>query len=224
MTESNVAEIQAILSRVDETLETAKRGLEDVLDTSRVRRMSGLRNLIVFGRSVTFVLQNLRSATVEFDEWYAPHQHAMKSDPLMRFFVDARNKLEKQGKLEIHMSGNFSFKGTDIRKFGRPPIGARGFFIGDTLGGSGWEVQLADGTIEKYYVDLPESIGVVNQHFAELSEMDFPELAGQPIEQLSETFINNLTTLVNEAKKRFLDKQISAPVNSPKPTHLRVVK
>jgi len=53
-------EIEAILRRVQETLETAKHGLADLLDPARGRRNTGLRNLITFGRSVTFVIQNLR--------------------------------------------------------------------------------------------------------------------------------------------------------------------
>src|ERR1700754_2975461 len=99
-------EIEATLRRVEETLQTAKHGLKDLLDATRERRMAGLRNLIVFGRSVTFVLQNLRSVVGEdeFDRWYKPHQEEMKSSPLMRYFVDARNMLEKQGRLNVATS------------------------------------------------------------------------------------------------------------------------
>ena len=63
------AEIEAVLNRVEETLQTAMHGLDDLLAVQCDRRMSGLRNLIVFGRSVTFVLQNLRSVvdTGDFD-------------------------------------------------------------------------------------------------------------------------------------------------------------
>lgn len=41
---NRTTQIEAVLLRVDETLQTAKLGLEDLLDTSRSRRMSGLRN------------------------------------------------------------------------------------------------------------------------------------------------------------------------------------
>lgn len=154
------AEVEAILQRVEDTLETARHGLSDLLNPSRSRRNTGLRNLITFGRSVSFVIQNLRGVEgLNFDAWYQPHQDAMKADPLMRYFVDARNELEKQGRLSVATSAHVrSFSSSDMQKFGRPPVGAKAFFIGDHLGGSGWEVELADGTTEKYYVELPSSI------------------------------------------------------------------
>ncbi|WP_299510746.1 hypothetical protein [uncultured Limnohabitans sp.] len=219
------AEIKAIIQRVEETLETAKHGLSDLLDPSRTRWRTGLRNLITFGRSVTFVIQNLRGVRdVDFDSWYEPHQTAMKADPLMRYFVDARNELEKQGKLSVATSTHIkSFSSSDIRKFGRPPVGAQRFFIGDTLGGTGWEVELADGTTEKYYVDLPASIGEVKQQFTNFPAAKAPELAGKSVEELCTMYIDKLQELVTRAKSHFLEEP-----EQPKParsrSHLRVVK
>lgn len=219
------AEIKAILQRVEETLDTAKHGLSDLLDPSKTRWRTGLRNLIAFGRSVTFVIQNLRGVRdVDFDGWYEPHQAAMKADPLMRYFVDARNELEKQGKLSVATSAHInSFSSSDIQKFGRPPIGARGFFIGDNLGGSGWEVELADGTTEKYYVELPVSIGEVKQQFTNFPVAKAPELAGKSVEELSTMYIQKLETLVGLANRHFLKElEPERPVRSR--AHLRLVK
>lgn len=220
------ADIEAVLRRVDETLETARLGLFDLLDTSRSRRMSGLRNLIAFGRSVTFVLQNLRSVVgEEFDRWYEPHKQSLKSDPLMRYFVEARNELEKQGKLSIATSAHIhSFSSGDIAKFGRPPVGARSFFIGDQLGGSGWEVELADGTKEKYYVELPSSIAQVKQHFSNLPEAMAPELKGATVEDLSQRYIERLAVLVDAARTHFLGASTPHEMGRQRPSHLRRVK
>jgi len=219
------ANIEAVLQRVDDTLETAKLGLSDLLDTSRSRRMSGLKNLIAFGRSVTFVLQNLRSVVGrDFDAWYEPHQQSMKNDPLMRYFVEARNELEKQGKLSVSTSARInSCSSGDIAKFGRPPVGATAFFIGDQLGGSGWEIELADGSKEKYYVELPTSMAEVKQHFSNLPEAMAPELKGATIEDLSQRYIERLSSLVIGAREHFLG--ISPPQElKKKPSHLRLVK
>lgn len=214
-------EIELVLRRVDETLATAKHGLEDLLDSRRNRRMSGLRNLIVFGRSVTFVLQNLRSVVPEqFDTWYVPQQEILKNDALMRYFVEARNELEKQGKLSVSTSTYIqSFSSGDIGKFGRPPVGATSFFIGDQLGGSGWEVQLADGTKEKYYVELPASIGEVKQHFSNFPAAKAPELRGATVEELCQRYVDRLSELIASARAHFLGER---PGRGP--THLRVVK
>lgn len=217
------AEIDAVLRRVEETLQTARHGLDDLLDAGRSRRMSGLRNLIVFGRSVTFVLQNLRSVAGEgeFDHWYAPQKEVLKNDPLMRYFVEARNELEKQGKLSVSTSTHIkSFSTDDIKKFGPPPAGATTFFIGDQLGGCGWEVELGDGRKEKYYVDLPVSIGEVKQYFSNFPVAKAPELQGATVEELSQRYIERLAALIAAAREHFL----GAPPVPPKVSYLRRVK
>jgi hypothetical protein len=219
------AEIETVLRRIDETLQTAQHGLDDLLDSSRTRRMSGLRNLIVFGRSVTFVLQNLRSVVPDFDRWYEPQQQALKDDPLMRYFVEARNELEKQGKLSIATSVQIkSFSTDDIKKFGPPPFGATSFFIGDQLGGTGWDVALPDGTKEKYYVELSDSIGHVKQRFSNFPEAKAPELQGCSVEELSQMFIDRLRALVHAAQAHFLGTPQREPQTKQRPSHLRVVK
>lgn len=70
------SEIQAIIIKAEETLQTARYGFDDLTSGNRQRRFSGIRNLVVFGRSVTFVLQNLKTPVGEvgFNEWYEPLQ------------------------------------------------------------------------------------------------------------------------------------------------------
>ena len=51
-------------------------------------------------RSVTFVLQKELSHQPWFDDWYGPWQERMRADPLMRWLVEARNAVEKQGDLD----------------------------------------------------------------------------------------------------------------------------
>ncbi|WP_186155931.1 hypothetical protein [Burkholderia gladioli] len=225
MTTSN--DIEVVIRRVEETLQTARQGLDDLLDVTRSRRMSGLRNLIVFGRSVTFVLQNLRSVVGDdvFNAWYEPHQERMRGSYLMRYFVDARNELEKQGRLNVTTStriDKFSLN-TDMGKFGPPPLYGTDFFIGDQLGGTGWIVKLPGGKTEKYYVDLPESIGEVKQVFTNIPESKAPELIGRSIEDLSSTYINELDRIVREAREHFLPSSTTTTQNW-KGTHLRIVK
>ncbi len=53
-------------------------------------------------RTVTFILQSNKHLIPEFDAWYEPWQQRLKADALMRWMVDARNKIEKQGDLETH--------------------------------------------------------------------------------------------------------------------------
>jgi hypothetical protein len=161
-----------ILTDLQNTLETAKYGLDDLLNGDPNRRISGLRNLIVFGRAVTNVLQNLRSTEKSFDEWYTPYQEEMKNDQVMRYFYKLRSEILKKGVLNtgsaVHLS-NFNLN--EIHKFGPPPKNARRFFFGDNIGGSGWEIELPDGTLEKYYASIPGDVGITVQ-------LIFPEPPG----------------------------------------------
>lgn len=154
----NVQRIAEVLQRAEDMLATARQGLADVLNQDRSRRDSGVHNAIVFGRTVSFVIQNLSSIADGFKEWYEPEQDAMRADPVMRFMVEARNEILKRGEINVERSiliSRLSFK--DLPFDQRPP-GAVGFFVGDELGRSGWEIRLPDGSIEKFYVQIPAEV------------------------------------------------------------------
>jgi hypothetical protein len=215
-----MSQIETTLKKAEDMLETARCGFEDLAATNKSRRIIGLRNLIVFGRTVTFVLQNLRSemAEGEFDKWYAPKQEEMKKDAVMKHFVKLRNELEKQGNLPVSTSvqmNGFSF--SDIDKYKKPP-GTVGFFIGDQFGGSGFEVEMADGSKEKYYVDLPEDKVKVTQHFS-----NFPDhIENMTIEEASDYYLGKLSKLVAAARDYFIGSTTKKPLK--RRAHLRVVK
>ena len=59
-----------------------------------------LQNCITTARTVTFILQSHKSAIPGFDEWYKTYTDRFALDPVMRWAVNARNKIEKQGDLE----------------------------------------------------------------------------------------------------------------------------
>ncbi len=219
-------DIEAIIQRATETLQTAKHGYEDLIGKNKNRKFSGLRNLIVFGRSVTWVLQNLRSVIKEeFEHWYEPEQEKMKNDPLMRYFVSARNELEKQGKLSVATSARIhSFSTGDIGKFGPPPPGAKSFFIGDQFAGTGWEVEMPGGTEEKYYVELPAEIGEVTQHFINFPEAEAPGLKGKSVEELCEIYLSRLEMLLDGAREQFLEQKTQKIRGKRLPPYPKVIK
>jgi hypothetical protein len=137
---------QDIFRAVDERLETARFGLRDMSNPAKAR--SGLYNAVVFGRMVTFALQNLRSIANDFDEWYRPKQEEMRADPLMRYFHELRTKIEKCAGKHIYASGHINLLRlpNDIDRFQPAPPNAVGFFIGDENGGSGWIIRSFDGS------------------------------------------------------------------------------
>ncbi len=193
----------SILERAQETLYTATLGLKALGSANPQERMAGLRNLVVFGRSVTFVLQNLRSTEPDFDSWYEKYISEMKADPLMAFFNNLRSVILKEGELRIHTSMTFSGNPYEVIKRYPPPPGAKGFFIGDQIGGSGWEVELPDGSVAKYYVaipsDLPNLDLTMRVHLSGAPE----QFRGALVEELCEKYISYLDGMVQEAKRHF---------------------
>lgn len=170
------------------------------------RKLSGLRNLVVFGRAVTNVLQGLRSTEPEFDAWYARYVREMESDQLLKYFHKLRSVILKKGILKTSIRGfirKFDFP-YDLSRFGPPPPFAKSFFIGDKFGGTGWEVELPDGSKMKYYVKLPSDIGTVSLHFPDTPSHHLGKaVSGYSIEKLSELYIAYLRKMVQEAKVRF---------------------
>lgn len=189
---------EEILQGVQNTLDMAQRGMHLLTTEHGPERMAGLWNVATFGRAVTFALQNLRSAEPTFDKWYKPYQDEMKADADMRRMVQLRNEIEKQGRSGLSVGTAIrSFNpSTDMQRFGPPPRNAKAFFMGDSqYGGSGWEVEMQDGSVERFYVALPEDIGAVTLFFD-----------GDPkrnVIPICTEYIAYLTRLVALAKKEF---------------------
>lgn len=59
-----------------------------------------LNGCITTLRTVTWLIQKEKSNIPEFDSWYKPWQAKMRKDPILRWLVDARNKIEKEGDLD----------------------------------------------------------------------------------------------------------------------------
>jgi len=195
-----------ILLNVQETIKTAEYGLRDLIEGPPERKLSGLRNLVVFGRAITNVLQGLRSIEPEFDAWYRKYIDEMESDPLMKYFYNLRSLILKEGFLEASVHAHIKKLELpyDMSLFGPSPPFAKGFFIGDQLGGTGWEVELPDGSRMKYYVELPSNIGSVSLHFPDPPNHHLgKDITNNSIEELSSLYIDYLRKMVRDAKIKF---------------------
>ena len=182
---------------------TARLGLGHLQGDDPRARIAGLRNVVVFGWAVTNVLQNLRSTEPEFDAWYQPHVEQMRQDPLLKYFYDLRSQILKQGSVAVSSSMTLSGNPMDIMKRFKAPPRAKGFFIGDNFGGSGWEVETEDGGTEKYYVTIPGDIPSVkidvNIHLVGLPK----EHERTPAPDVCKAYLDRLSGLVAEARARF---------------------
>jgi hypothetical protein len=193
-----------ILQQVKDTLDTAECGLHMVLSADPSLRLIGLRNLIVFGRAVTNVLQKLRSVATEFDAWYQPWVERMRADPIMAYFYKLRSEILKEGRLPTSPLTHVTVMnfGALLAAVPKPPR-AKAFFIGDRSGGSGWEVELPNDETQKFYVQLPQGIpGVeitVNFCLAVAPE----EFRKVPVPDLAQHYFAQLKEMYGEARQRF---------------------
>jgi len=198
--------ISNILKDMQETLKCAEYGLEDLVNGPPNRKLPGLRNLVVFGRAVTHVLQGLKSTEPEFAAWYKRYVDEMKSDPLLKYFYKLRSVILKKGILKTSVRASlreFTYP-NDMSHFGPPPPFAKSLFIGDQLGETGWNIELPDGSKMKYYVELPSDIGSVSLHFPDPPSHHLgKKVSRYPIEKLSSLYIEYLRKMVSEAKIKF---------------------
>ena len=199
-----MSEAKAVLARVAETLQTAEFGLRMLRSNDPTVRRTGLRNLVVFGRAVTNTLQGLRSISPDFNPWYQPWVERMRTDQVMSYFYKLRSEILKQGKMNTGVSVHIQNLnlGTLMAVVPKPP-NAKSFFIGDSLGGSGWEVVLPSGETQKFYVQIPQGVAgvelTVNLHL-----VDAPaELKDIPARELGEHYFGQLATMCKEAEQRF---------------------
>jgi len=196
-----------VLQNLKSTLEMTQYGLKDLLSQDPKYSELGLRNLAMHGRSVTFVLQNLKNLEPEFNDWYNELQEEMQSSELCRFFVKLRNEIEKQGVVQprLHAAHTNSFSLNMLERLPRPKnVNIVGFFIGDELGGSGWEIELSDGTQEKFYLDLPKSMGGVSTYFQETPKDHLGiSLEGKTVQELGQIYYDYLSNVVNRAFDKF---------------------
>jgi hypothetical protein len=61
-----------------------------------------LNSLLESLRSVTLLLQSQKSEFADFDSWYLPARDSMKTDPIMKWSLEARNRVVHQADLEIY--------------------------------------------------------------------------------------------------------------------------
>ena len=162
-----------------------------------------MHNVVMTGRTVTFVLKNMQHVAPNFQTWYKPWEDEMRQDPLLRYFKDLRNKIEKQGREGAVNNLYINFFNTS-RDVPPAPPGATSFFMGDENGGSGWEVRLEDGSIQKIYIELPERMGRTWFSFEGLPDEHLgSSITDDTLENVSRLYVNYLQRLVSAAEEEF---------------------
>lgn len=181
-------------------LATAYFGLED-MQKRPDRYLSGLMNAVIFGRMVNFSLQNMRNEVEGWEEWYAPKQVEMKNDPLMVYFLNLRNKFEKQTHANPAVRGEFNFSPEMRNSLEPKPPGATAFVFGHAKhgGASGWVIPLDGGEEQFYAVQLPQHIADFRSHMPDAPEM----WRGNTTDEMVVAYLQKLRDLISEVEARF---------------------
>ena len=213
MTKSTKISLAEMIQQIEKTLNTMKMGIDQYENSShdQSQKDAGLRNAVVFGRAVTNSLQKLRGTEVgreDFDAWYTPWQKKLKEDPGFKFLYQLRSQILKEGILKTSSGVRINHLNTSdaYELMKKAPFNVKSMFIGDAYGQSGFKVILPDGSVEKYYIELPDCINVENV----LEINDVPHYKGYYNNEVNNTatlldyYYKFLCTMVTDAKLKFL--------------------
>ena len=149
-----------------------------------------LNNCIQALRNVTFILQKDKGKFPAFDAWYVIWQQKMRKDPVLRWLIEARNQVVKQGDLETFSEARValvrSYQELPLEEFSVPPM------------------TPTEGIARVLAASRPDSVKVLDGLLRverRWVEVNLPEV--ELLEALSHVF-NVLTELLIDAHGRFL--------------------
>jgi hypothetical protein len=127
-------------------------------------------------------LRHAMKAETAFEAAFQSHWQDIESDQLFTCLVRLRNELyhEKPTRIATGMYIRQIVVSPDL--MGPAPAPNASMFIGDQLGGSGWEVPQPDGSVEKFYRELPE--GSVEIHYQLPERLQPSEHKGEDVSRL----------------------------------------
>jgi len=194
---------QEFLQRTRQALDTAFQGYF-VLKDHPARRTAGFRNVIIFGQTVRKVLEELPRVSDEFDKWHKPIRQEFKTSVLMKLFAQLLAEIRKRETDAIGSTARvvgFNYP-ADVPKLGKRPAYARELFMGDEIGGIGWEVEVLPGVVEKYYAIVPAAYGTVEE-FLSFTAVVQTAKDPRPIDAIKvcEQFITTLEKVLRGAEQ-----------------------
>lgn len=200
MSKSPEEKVIRILRECREILKIAKQGLEDLINNPN-RRMSGISNVSIYGRAVTNYLQRLRHLRSDFDDWYSKFVKEMENDDLLKYFYDLRTDTLKKNLPGI--SNKFEIKNLQTNSFDPKPDDAEEGFM-DNLG-TGWKIRLPDNSLEKYYINIPDSVGTMTLYLNNPPSWHLGKnLKNTSAPELCKLYLEYLNKMLTSAENKFL--------------------
>ena len=135
------------LQDAEALIRLADGGLKQVASGNADRRIPGLRNVLVFGDLFRAAMEKLAARDALFASFFDQQKVPKEVDELRAATIRKPKERKDYTQLQLASEG---------KEFGPRPANAIAFFSGDRLGGSGWDIALPDGRVEKYYVVIPD--------------------------------------------------------------------
>lgn len=193
------------IKNIFEALRNLKFSLDGYENNHDHNKIIYLRNFITTARTVTFIIQYLKSDVGKqvFEDWYSPWQEKMKQDEILKTFKDLRNEIEKQGKLDTSLSMKIDhLNSNDLQPLlADPPPFSKGFFIGDKIGGSGWEIDYGKGIKDTIYIDLPDTVKI--QTDLSVDKLTALNIGNNTLEIMN-YYYSFLYIIADDARKKFM--------------------
>ena len=200
-------QVAAVFEKIDTTLDMADEALADWERDDTAKRLPGLKNFVIHTRSVTNILQTLRSKVDAFDEWYGPIQLEMREDALMRYFYALRSEILKTGdhyiSWQIDPRPPMAVVKLNSLAVGPPPFPGAVWKL--TSEGAAWVGSGESGERRVQWTTVPESWGISRQLFSDLPSARFPEVwKEKTIAEACGAHLEKVVDIVDRAYDQFL--------------------
>lgn len=146
---SRVTSAPARTHDAETLLQLVESAFRQVTDGPADRRVPGVRNMLVFGGLYTTLIEAIASGNKIFASWLDVQKVPDGVEALRRLILRAAKGRRDFTQVQVASAGT---------QFGPRPKNARVFFTADRLGGSGYEIELPGGGVEKYYLTLPDNL------------------------------------------------------------------
>jgi len=194
--------VDDIFNNAEESLKTAHFGLKIASGSHGQKRMMALRNAITFARPVTDILEDAKPLLgEEYSQWYDDKiEFVTEEDEVCQTLGGVRNNLLHEGKDDTYTYAKIdSMSGEEIRELAPP--WADSIFIGDQYGGSGFTIELPDEEEKKFYVPIPDEMGI--ETGVQFKDLDTPGDAEEDVRY----YVKVMAEMVAEAKGKFGDSE-----------------
>ena len=136
-------------------------------------------------RNITFALQKEHANNPKFKEWYNKKQEEMRKDELLKFFIEKRNTIVKEGD-----PGNNAFTFYLEGRLTLPPFEEVGVILTDGIFTLQGEIKAKTKT----GIEIPMEKKIIRTPV-------FPELKSRHVIDACQEYLDKLEALINESQQ-----------------------